>query len=606
MLYPQRNLFRQFIELSGFWEFRFDANNKGLDENWKNGFNNSRPIAVPASWNDQFAEGRDNLGPAWYQCSFMKPWGWDNKKIIIRFGSVNYLSDVWLNGDVVGHHEGGHLPFEYDISNKIEPGDNLLVVRVDGRLSDNHVPPRGSPMNYPQTNFDFYPFCGIHRPVLLYAISKEGLKDISVRTSINDTTGLLDVTIETVNLNDAYLNLSLKGFGSELTNASKIEQNIQKMTLEVNGAKLWSTTSPNLYDLRVDIVKEDSIIDSYTLKVGIRTIEVKGDKLLLNGKPIYLTGFGRHEDFPITGRGYVPAIIIKDYSLMNWIGANSFRTSHYPYSEQMMDLADRLGFLVIDEIPAVGLTFNKNVIERQLELCNQFIEELINRDKNHPSVIMWSLANEPHNSLKSGEFFRTLYDRTKDLDSTRPVTVVNMMGVKEKAFEFCDVICINRYYGWYLQPGNLDEACELLSKEMDKLYEKHRKPIILSEFGADAIPGVHSQPPEMFSEEYQTEFIKKYIEVCRSKPYMIGEHVWNMCDFKTSQGITRMGSINYKGVFTRDRRPKMAAHLLRRVWNKKEDFPIEDINSLRNRAQTIEESREIFKQSRRENRELEK
>jgi len=236
---------------------------------------------------------------------------------------------------------------------------------------------------------------------------------------------------------------------------------------------------------------------------------VKGDKLLLNGKPIYLTGFGRHEDFPIIGRGYVPAVIIKDYSLMNWIGANSFRTSHYPYSEQMMDLADRLGFLVIDEIPAVGLTFRKDVIDRQLELCDQYIEELIKRDKNHPSVIMWSLANEPHNSLKSGEFFK-------------------------------------------------------------KLYEKHRKPIILSEFGADTIPGWHSQPPEMFSEEYQTEFIKKYIEVCRSKPYVVGEHVWNMCDFKTSQGITRMGSTNYKGVFTRDRRPKMAAHQLRKLWKEKD------------------------------------
>jgi len=570
MLYPQRNKFRNFICLSGFWDFQFDSDDKGVGENWAKGLNNGHPIAVSASWNDQFADGRDFLGPAWYQLKFKKPWDWASKKTMIRFGSVNYLSDVWLNGEVVGHHEGGHLPFEYEISDKIKSGDNLLVVRVDGRLLDNHVPPRGRPMNNPQTNFDFYPFCGIHRPVLLYAIPNEGLRDISVRTSIKDTTGTLDITIETVGLNNCNVNLSLKGFGSEITNTSKIEQNIQKTTLEVRNAKFWNTETPNLYDLTIDIIEEDSIIDSYSLKVGIRTIEVKGDKLLLNGKPVYLKGFGRHEDFPITGRGYVPAVIIKDYSLMDWIGANSFRTSHYPYSEQMMDLADRLGFLVIDEIPAVGLTFSKNVIERQLELCSQYIEELIKRDKNHPSVIMWSLANEPHNSLKSGVFFKTLYDRTKELDNTRPITVVNMMGVKEKAFEFCDVLCINRYYGWYLQPGRIDEACEILSKEMDKLYEKHRKPIILSEFGADTIPGCHSQPPEMFSEEYQTEFIEKYIEVCRSKPYVIGEHVWNMCDFKTSQGITRMGSINYKGVFTRDRRPKMAAHLLCKLWKDKE------------------------------------
>jgi len=566
MLYPQRNKHRHFIDLSGFWDFRFDHDDKGVGENWTKGFNNRCPIAVPASWNDQFAEDRDFLGPAWYQLKFTIPWKRDKNKIMIRFGSVNYLSDVWLNGEPIGHHEGGHLPFEYEISDKIVSEDNLLVVRVDGRLLDNHVPPRGRPMNYPQSNFDFYPFCGIHRPVILYAIPLEGLRDITVKTAITGTTGILDVTIETIGLNDAYVKLYLKGFGSEITTTSIIEQPIQKINLEVKEAKFWNTKTPNLYDLTVDVVNEDAIIDSYSLKVGIRTIEVNRDQLLLNGKPVYLTGFGRHEDFPITGRGLVPAVIVKDYSLMNWIGANSFRTSHYPYSEQMMDLADRLGFLVIDEIPAVGLTFRKDVIDRQLELCDQYIEELIKRDKNHPSVIMWSLANEPHNSLKSGEFFRKLYDKTKVLDNTRPVTIVNMMGVKEKAFEFCDVLCINRYYGWYMQPGNVEEACEILSKEMDKLYEKHRKPIILSEFGADTIPGWHSQPPEMFSEEYQTEFIKKYIEVCRSKSYVVGEHVWNMCDFKTSQGITRMGAINYKGVFTRDRRPKMAAHLLRKLW----------------------------------------
>ena len=570
MLYPQGNKYRHFFDLSGFWEFRFDPDDKGVREDWTKGFKNGWPIAVPASWNDQFANDRDFLGPAWYQLRFKKPWEWDSKKTMIRFGSVNYLSDVWLNREPVGHHEGGHLPFEYDISNNIVSEDNLLVVRVDGRLSQKYVPPSGRPMNNPQTNYDFYPFCGIHRPVLLYSTPNEGIRDITVGTSINDIKGILDVTIETTGVNDAYVNLSLKGFGSEITNTLKIEQNIQKIALEVKGAKFWNTETPNLYDLTVNIVKEDVITDSYSLKVGIRTIEVKGDKLLLNGKPVYLTGFGRHEDFPITGRGYVPAVIIKDYSLMHWIGANSFRTSHYPYSEQMMDLADRLGFLVIDEIPAVGLTFSKDVIDRQLELCNQYIEELIKRDKNHPSVIIWSLANEPHNSLKSGEFFKVLYDKARELDSTRLITVVNMMGVKERAFQFCDVLCINRYYGWYLQPGDIDEACEILSKEMDKLYEKYRKPIILSEFGADTIPGWHSQPPEMFSEEYQTEFIKKYIDVCRSKPYVIGEHVWNLCDFKTSQGITRMGSINYKGVFTRDRRPKMAAHLLRKLWKEKD------------------------------------
>lgn len=570
LLYPQRNKNREFFDISGFWDFRLDKDDIGIKDNWFKILFQTVPIAVPASWNDQFAEDRDFLGPAWYQTNFTIPSTW-NGRIFIYFGSVNYISDVWLNGTKIGHHEGGHLPFEYDITESITSDNNLLIVRVDGRLSNDYVPPKGNPMNNPQTNFDFYPFCGIHRPVLLYSIPNEGLKDLTVKTSINNTTGIIDITVDTHGVINETLDFTLKGFGNEITKKSRIEQNKVKSTIEITDAKYWNTETPNLYDLRVDVVKNDSIIDSYSLKVGIRTIEVKGDKLLLNGEPVYLTGFGRHEDFPITGKGYVPAIIIKDYSLMRWIGANSFRTSHYPYSEQMMDLADHLGFLVIDEIPAVGLTFTKDAIGRQSELCSQYIKELIMRDKNHPSVIMWSLANEPHSSLKSKEFFKTLYDQTQQLDNTRPITVVNMMGVKERAFEFCDVLCINRYYGWYTQPGNIDEGCEILSKEMDNLYEKYHKPIILSEFGADTIPGCHSQPPEMFSEEYQTEFIKKYIEVCRSKSFIIGEHVWNLCDFKTSQGITRMAGLNYKGVFTRDRKPKMAAHFLHKFWNNREN-----------------------------------
>jgi len=259
--------------------------------------------------------------------------------------------------------------------------------------------------------------------------------------------------------------------------------------------------------------------------------------------------------------------MIKDYSLLKWIGANSFRTSHYPYSEQMMDLADQLGFLIIDETPAVGLTFTNDAIDRHLELCKQYVQELITRDKNHPSVIMWSLANEPHGSAKSKEFFRELYNLSKTLDPTRPVTLVNMQSVKNRSFEFLDILCLNRYYGWYTNSGQIEEGCDDLSKELDKFHEKYSKPIILSEFGADTIPGWHAQPPEMFSEEYQVEFLKKYIEVLNAKPYVVGQHIWNMCDFKTSQAIIRMGGMNYKGVFTRDRRPKMAAHFLRKIWS---------------------------------------
>jgi len=192
---------------------------------------------------------------------------------------------------------------------------------------------------------------------------------------------------------------------------------------------------------------------------------------------------------------------------------------------------------------------------------------MIARDKNHPSVIMWSLANEPHSKRPAAKgFFRNLYDLARSLDPTRPVTVVSAVGIGEEAFEFCDVACLNRYFGWYTQPGQLDEGCELLSAELDALHTKFPKPLILSEFGADTIPGHHAQPPEMFSEEYQAEMLARHIEVLDSKPFVVGQHVWNLCDFKTGQAVHRMGGMNLKGVFTRDRRPKLAAHRLRELW----------------------------------------
>jgi beta-glucuronidase len=572
MLYPQSNPFRQCINLSGFWDFRLDPDRQGEGAGWDKGFTGGRPIAVPASWNDQFEHWRDYLGLAWYQTRFDLPWGWKERRVHVRFSSVNYLADVWLNGVHLGQHEGGHLPFEFDVTPHVRPEGNLLVVRVEGELAADRVPPGNIPPDpldafvahppYPTASFDFFPFCGIQRPVLLYAAPPDGIEDLTVVTEIEGGAGL--VRIRLVAGQAATARLTLRRHGAEL---SAEVQTTEEVVLKVADAALWAPGSPNLYDLTVELVGSGGVFDRYLLPIGIRTVAVEGDALLLNGQPISLRGFGRHEDFPVTGRGLVPAVIVKDYALMRWVGANSFRTCHYPYSEQMMDLADRLGFLVIDETPAVGLFFREEGLERRLTLCRQYVQELIARDKNHPSVIMWSLANEPHSRRPAAKgFFRELYDLAKSLDTTRPVTLVSMLGAQEEAFEFCDVVCLNRYYGWYTEHGQLDEGCARLSAELDELHEKYPKPLLLTEFGADTIPGWHAQPPEMFSEEYQAEMLTRYIEVLNNKPYVVGQHVWNLCDFKTGQAVHRMGGMNFKGVFTRDRRPKLAAHRLRELW----------------------------------------
>jgi beta-glucuronidase len=578
MLFPQFNLHRQYHELSGFWDFCFDPDQAGEPQGWAGGFHHGRPIAVPASWNEQFEDGRDNLGPAWYQTRFDMPWGWQDKRVMVRFGSVNYLAAVWLNGTHLGGHEGGHLPFEFDITTLVKPEGNCLVVRVDGGLAYDHVPPGNvtgaaedfflsHAGNFPQSQFDFFPFCGIQRPVLLYAAPREALTDITVVTELTGATGRVQVRAQKSGEAGASARFSLRGHGLELTAEARFTGDTAETLISVPQASLWSPAAPNLYELRVEVRRADTVLDAYTLPIGIRTVAVVGNQLLLNGSPIYLTGFGRHEDFPVVGRGLLPPVIVKDYALLKWIGANSFRTSHYPYSEQMLALADQLGFLVISETPAVGLYFREDGLEHRSQVCEQYVRELVTRDKNHPSVIMWSVANEPHSKPPHAKpFFRELYDEARTLDATRPITLASTVGLDEEAFEFCDVLCLNRYNGWYTQTGDLDEGIRQLSDELDAIHKKYGKPLILSEFGADAISGFHAQPPEMFSEEFQADMITRYIKLLRQKPYVIGEHVWNMCDFKTSQGVTRVGALNHKGVFTRDRRPKLAAHRLREIW----------------------------------------
>ena len=163
-------------------------------------------------------------------------------------------------------------------------------------------------------------------------------------------------------------------------------------------------------------------------------------------------------------------------------------------------------------------------------------------------------------------FFRQLYDDAHQLDGTRPVTLVGVQGGVRDWLGIFDVVCVNAYYGWYTEPGQLDLARQALERNLDDLHRAFGKPVMITEFGTDTLPGIHNQPPEMWTEEYQVEFIRRYLDVAARRPFMIGMHIWNFADFKTGQGTMRAGAMNFKGVFTRDRRPKMAAHFLRDRW----------------------------------------
>ena len=589
-LFPQENPNRSISDLSGIWEFKKDPENIGIKNQWFNGLTETRSIAVPGSWNEQFTDSRDYLDAVWYQTEAFVPENWSDEEVWIRFGSVNYHATVWVNGQQLGIHEGGHLPFAFDISKVTKTGEkNTIVVRVENELKPSRVPtgdvPNGFFSNYPKSNFDFFPYAGINRKVWLYTLPKKGkISDLTVKTNFEKTTGKVTVAIEKVGAVKSG-EVILTGDKNSITKSFKFSKGKATVEIDVPQVNLWSIENPFLYDLKVVIKDNDTPLDQYQLPIGIRTVAVNEKTILLNGEPVFLKGFGKHEDFPIFGRGVANPVIVKDYALLKWIGANSYRTSHYPYDEEYYRMADREGILIIDEIPAVGLFFHgdKNDVAERQRMCKQYLEELYYRDKNHPSVIMWCVANEPfpekiNFSIEGGEptdpdsivAFQELFDLIRSLDNTRLTTLVGVMGGPLEWIGLADVICINRYWGWYAQSGEIAKGAAVLNQEIEGLYSAFKKPIIVSEFGVDTYPGMHAEQPEMFTEEYQKEFIKAYLDVADSKEYVTGMHIWAFADFKTTQGIIRFGGMNYKGVFTRDRKPKMAAHYLKERWTKEE------------------------------------
>lgn len=593
MLYPIMTETRNIINLNGVWDFKLDKGN-GFSDKWFEGkLSETIQMAVPSSYNDlvELQEVRDHVGWVWYQRSFSIHRSLLNERIVLRFGSATHIAKVYLNGKLLMEHKGGFTPFEAEINEFLISGENILTVAVNNIIDETSLPvglvkeDKEGNIVKNLVNFDFFNYAGIHRPVKIYTTPKTYVEDVTIVTDFKETTG--NVSYELKVKGDAKVNVSVIDENDNVVATGEGEVG----TLEIKDVKLWEPMNAYLYKLKIDLSDENGLIDTYTEEFGVRTVEVKDGKFLINNKPFYFKGFGKHEDSHVNGRGINEAINIKDFNLMKWIGANSFRTAHYPYSEEIMRLADREGIVIIDETPAVGLHLNfmatglfgsgvKRDTWKEIqtkEAHEQVIRELVNRDKNHPSVVMWSVANEPDSDSEGAkEYFEPLINLTKELDpQNRPVTVVTyLMSTPDKCKvgDIVDVLCLNRYYGWYVAGGDLEEAKNMLREELEGWNKRcPNKPIMFTEYGADTVAGMHDTVPVMFTEEYQVEYYKANHEVVDEFKNFVGEQVWNFADFATSQGIIRVQG-NKKGIFTRDRKPKMIAHSLRERWTNIPEF----------------------------------
>lgn len=587
-LYPVNNKFRFNRLLNGTWSFELDPDNKGLTDQWFNQLPHPEEMPVPGTFAEITTkrEVKYYTGNFWYATDVFVPSFLKGKEIMIRFGSITHRARIFLNGKEVCQHEGGFLPFEAKITACINfDQPNHLAVLVNNELSEKTIPcgkvvtlPNGRKLAQPY--FDFFNFSGIMRNVWLEALPKNRILDFDLNYHLGQDEARIDYQIKAVSA-DVSVKVEVSTQGKVVAQGAG-----NKGTLNIEHDHLWNLNDPFLYQFKITMYKDDQAIDQYTAPIGIRTIKIDNEQILLNNKPVYLKGFGKHEDFDILGKAVNESVIKRDFECMKWTGANCFRTSHYPYAEEWYQYADRYGFLIIDEVPAVGLSnhsfvqiatnapafFKKKTTPELQKVHMQQIGEMIQRDKNHPSVIMWSLFNEPESTNQYAyQYFKEIFAYARKLDpQARPFTgTLENLSTPDKDLlhKLVDVVCLNRYYGWYMLGGpQFLQARDALIPEMDEWRAKKlNKPFLFTEFGADTLSNSHHLPSEMWSQEYQKEYYQMYFDIFKKYSFIRGELVWNFADFKTPEGIVRVGG-NEKGIFTRERQHKDVAYLLRKRW----------------------------------------
>ena len=605
LLYPIETETRQIRSLDGIWQFRLDENGVGESEQW---FSMPQlpeptiPMPVPSAFNDvtQNITVHRHIGWVWYAKNFYlhntaPRW-------VLRFQAASYESRVWINGQSAVNHSGGHLPFETDLTPFITSGGNVSVVRVvvavNNTLTTTSLPPGELVIHNPTyrelvTQFDIYNYAGIDHSVILYSTSKSYVQDIVIDTQSIDFDSQHIATSATLNYS-----ITIGGTESNVlrvlvqlidANGVIVANNSDSQSrLVVEKPHLWEPCGMNhthpcteesyLYTLQVTLYNEGAFnepVDVYRIPyIGIRTIRLTDSQFLINERPFYFHGVNAHEDSDIRGTGFDDVILAKHFNLYGWIHGNTFRTSHYPYAEEFYQLADRFGIVVIGQTAAIGMNREEYFSDGMLAHHKQVIVEMFTRDRNHPSVVMWCLANEPQSNLPvSRPYFSALVNFTRPIAAGRPlILVTNQYANNDLCMEFFDIIGINRYVAWYSDYGRLDQITSTISQDIASWRSTYpTKPILVSEYGVDTIPGLHNDPPLMFTEEYQTEFYAAYHLAFDNVSsllhpdtgFFIGELPWTMFDFATEQSTIRVGGINHKGLFTRQRQPKAAAFLLK-------------------------------------------
>src|SRR5262245_16468455 len=510
---------------SGYYDYRYqpsangyfkDAKPKAKSDLIEYDFDTSESLNVPGDWNSQKERLLFYEGTIWYKKSFSyqrKP----NTRLFVYFGAANYLTDVYLNGQKQGRHEGGFTPFNFEITESVRDGDNFLIVKVDNKRRRDAVPTLMT---------DWWNYGGLTREVKLvetpvtfvsdYFIQlQKGSRDrIAGWVKLNGTQLKQDITVR---IPEARIS---KSFATDANGFARV--NFEA------GLALWSPENPKLYDVVIE-----SGVDHVEDQIGFRNIESKGAEILLNGKPVFLRGVCIHEEAPFrSGRAYSREDAI---TLLGWareLGVNFVRLAHYPHNEFMIREADRMGIMVWSEIPVYWTILWEN--PGTLENARSQLGEMIARDKNRAAVIIWSMANETPPGDARLAFLRKLIDHARTLDGTRLIyaamerhyvkdTTTQM--IDDPLGEYVDVFGCNEYVGWY---DGLPEKADGVDWQT-----KYQKPLVMTEFGAEAPYGNHGDALTRWTEEYQENVYLHQLAMLKRITFLRGTCPWLLMDFRS-------------------------------------------------------------------------
>jgi len=516
-------------------------------------FDKSAKITIPGDWNSQVPELKYYEGNVWFKKSFdyeLK----DKKRLFVYFGAINYKADVYLNGKKLGTHEGGFTPFNYEVTSIVKPKDNYLVVKVDNTRHKEDVP---------TVNTDWWNYGGITRDVTLIEENESFIEDYNIQLKKGNA-ALISGFAKINNLNPAQNVVTISIPELKINYKGKVgADGIVNFEIPAKKISYWSPENPKLYDVVIDF-NGQKLKDN----IGFRTIETQEDKILLNGKQIFLRGISIHEENAKGGRANSEEDALR---LLNWaqeLGCNYVRLAHYPHNENIIRLADKLGLMVWEEIPVYWTVEFTN--EKTYKNAQDQLTAAITRDKNRASIIIWSMANETPISDARNTFLKNLVVHTKSLDNTRLISAAllthNVKGVgmiDDEIGKSLDIIAFNQYLGWY--GGNLENA------EKTFWDTPYNKPVIVSEFGGDAKAGFHGEKNERWTEEYQEYLYIQNLKMIEKIPHLSGLSPWILVDFRSPKRLLPgiQEGYNRKGLISNDGEKKKAFYIMQNWYAKK-------------------------------------